>query len=177
MMQTGSWWNDIPVDLRVSTERLCGSSVQSAKAIRGGVAPTTAFALRLADGRGIFFKGVCASRSNDYMRRAIVREQRVYTELKERLAPWAPACFGAIESGEWQVLILEDLGSTQIPPWTPENLTAVAHGYAEFHQKNLGQSLPHWMNESEWLLFTGSWRACRAPTPAEVSDSGIAEDH
>ena len=57
--------------------RVLGSPVARAARVYGGYAPSATFRMVLADERRAFFKGVNAS-SNEYMRGALPKEERVY---------------------------------------------------------------------------------------------------
>lgn len=150
-------WQALPLAIRRATAETLGAAVRRAARIWGGYAPSVTFRLTLADGRRAFFKGVNAT-SNDHMRRALVQEERVYRELGPRLSPWAPAFFGAFKRADWHVLLLEDLGPADTPPWTAGKARRAAHAYAEFHRATYGQALPRWLPRSLlWGKLFGRW--------------------
>jgi hypothetical protein len=111
----------------------------------------------LADGRHAFFKGVNAT-SNDYMRDALPREERIYRELGHYIRPWAPAFLGSFKRNDWHVLLLEDVGAQTMPPWSPAKARRSAHSFAKFHASTHGRSLPRWLSRTEHHDFAGIWR-------------------
>lgn len=135
-----------------------------ASRIYGGYAPSATFRLRLADGRAAFFKGVSAA-SNDFMRRALVQEERVYRELASSISPWAPAFLGSVRHEDWHAILLEDLGPADVPPWTERKVRDAARAFAAFHQANEGRPLPEWVP---------SWRTLLS-REAEVWDQSASE--
>ncbi|MEX2047206.1 MAG: hypothetical protein WEE03_08570 [Chloroflexota bacterium] len=137
--------------------RILGSKVVRAMRVYGGYAPSATFRMILADGRPAFFKGVNAT-SNDYMRGALPREERVYRELGRYIRPWAPAFLGSFRRLDWHVLLLEDLGPQTMPPWSPARARRSARSYAEFHASTRGRPLPRWLSRTEHHEFAGLWR-------------------
>ncbi len=121
-----------------------GSPVARAVRIYGGYAPSATFRLVLADRRRAFFKGVSA-KSNDFMRGALVQEERVYRELSHLIRPWAPEFLGAVHFDDWHALLLEDLGPADVPPWTERKTRDAAREFAEFHRSTMGRPLPDWV--------------------------------
>ena len=111
----------------------------------------------LADGRRAFFKGVSAA-SNDYMRGALPREERVYRELGGLIRPWAPAFLGSLKRLDWQVLLLEDVGPQTMPPWSPAKARRSARSFAAFHASTHGRPLPRWLSRTEHHEFADLWR-------------------
>jgi Ser/Thr protein kinase RdoA (MazF antagonist) len=110
----------------------------------------------LTDGRRAFLKGIWRE-SNDHMRRAIAIEERVYRELGDRLAPYAPSFIGAFQRDDWHVLLLEDCGPADVPPWTPSKAQAAAREYAAFHERNVGYDPPEWVSRTDWQQFGEIW--------------------
>lgn len=124
----------------------------------GGYAPSATFRLFLGDGRTIVFKGTNRA-SNDVMRQAIQAEARVYRELSGIVGPWLPAFFGSIEHQDWFVILLEDLGPAQVPPWTSRRAAAALRDYAHFHAATLGlEGLPSWLPREQHHSFARTWR-------------------
>jgi len=111
----------------------------------------------LADGRHAFFKGVNAS-SNEYMRGALPREERVYRDLGLFIRPWAPAFLGSIKRLDWRVLLLEDLGPQTMPPWSPAKARRSARSFATFHASTHGHTLPRWLSRTAHHDFADLWR-------------------
>src|SRR4051794_34491324 len=89
-------WQAVPASVRQSVEQTLGAPVQRAVRVWGGYGPTPTFRLRLADDRRAFLKGINPE-SNDFMRTAFGREVRVYRELGDIIANWAPALYGSFE--------------------------------------------------------------------------------
>ncbi len=114
--------------------------------------------MRLADGRPAFFKGVNAT-SNDYMRDALPREERVYRELDRFIRPWAPAFLGSFKRLDWHVLLLEDVGPQTMPPWSPAKARRSARSFATFHASTHGRPLPRWLSRTEHHESAGFWRS------------------
>jgi len=112
----------------------------------------------LADGRPAFFKGVSAT-SNEYMRGALPREERIYRELGHHIRPWAPAFLGSFTRNDWHVLLLEDVGAQTMPPWSPAKARRSAHSFARFHASTHGRSLPRWLSRTAHHDFAGIWRS------------------
>lgn len=156
-------WRIVPAEVRSAVEAALGSPVSRAMRIWGGYGPTPTFRLRLRDGRRAFLKGVGPD-GNEFMKRAIQREARVYRELAPQIRPWAPACFGDLTVGDWRLLLLEDLGPKSAPPWTRALARRVLHAYADFHNATDGTALPEWLGPPSWR----SW-----PGPIDVPDAAL----
>ena len=152
----------MPRTVKDEVARILGSPVARAARVYGGYAPSATFRMILEDGRPAFFKGVNAD-SNEYMRRALPREVRVYTRLRQ-IRPWAPTYLGSFERGDWHVLLLEDLGPQTMPPWSPAKARRAARSFARFHAKTRGRPLPRWLSRREHHDFAFFWR--------DLSESG-----
>lgn len=137
-------WQAVPVGVRQRVDEALGRTVVRGVRVWGGYGPTPTFRLQLADGSRAFFKGTNAA-SNEFARRALVREERVYRELGRLLGTWSPRCFDAFQLGDWHVLLLEDVGTATAPPWTPDLTRRLMHAYADFHASTLGAELPDWL--------------------------------
>lgn len=138
-------WRSVPRAVRQAVDVALGSPVARGRRVWGGYGPTPTYRLTLADGRRAFFKGT-SSASNDFMRRALTREERVYRELSGALGQWAPRFYAAIHHDDWRALLLEDVGPANIPPWTPAITRRVAQAFADFHASTLGGAgLPLWL--------------------------------
>ncbi len=138
--------------------RILGSPVARAARVYGGYAPSATFRMVLADGRPAFFKGVNAT-SNDYMRGALPKEERVYRELGREISPWAPAFLGSFRRLDWHVLLLEDVGPQTMPPWSPAKARRSARSFAKFHASTHGRPLPRWLSRTEHHDSAGFWRS------------------
>ena len=147
----------MPREVKDDVARALGSPVVRAARVYGGYAPSATFRMVLADGRPAFFKGVNAS-SNDYMRGALPREERVYRELGSLIRPWAPAFLGSFKRLDWHVLLLEDVGPQTMPPWSPAKARRSARSFATFHASTHGHRLPRWLSRTEHHSFAQLWR-------------------
>lgn len=153
-------WSAIPVAVKGDVADALGSPVVRAGRVYGGYAPSATFRLRLADGRVAFFKGIWRD-SNEFMHRALDLEERVYRELGPLISPWAPAFHAAFKRDDWHVLILEDLGPADVPPWPERKVRSAAEEFAAFHQRNLGREVPPWISRDDWKQFAGIWARLR----------------
>ncbi|MBI5877927.1 MAG: aminoglycoside phosphotransferase family protein [Chloroflexi bacterium] len=167
-------WASVPPAVRAETAALLGSPVRRAARIWGGYGPTPTFRLRLADGRGAFFKAVDPS-SNEFMHASYTREVRIYRELGGIIAPWAPVFYGAFEQDGWRVALLEDLGPQSVPPWTRSAVRGVARAVGEFHRATLGVALPAWLPQpAENLSREANRWVVLAATNGAQSLAGLA---
>src|SRR5438270_3352670 len=98
-------WQTVPEPVRRLAEEVLGAPVDRGARVWGGYTPTPTFRLRLADGRGAFFKAVGPA-SNAFSRAAHDREERIYRELGDLIARWAPAFLGSFHHEEWKVILL-----------------------------------------------------------------------
>jgi hypothetical protein len=147
----------VPREIKDDVARILGSPVARAARVYGGYAPSATFRMVLANGRPAFFKGVNAQ-SNDYMRGALPREERVYRELEGYIHPWAPAFLGSFKRNDWHVLLLEDVGAQTMPPWSPAKARRSARSFARFHATTHGRPLPRWLSRKEHHDIAGYWR-------------------
>ena len=146
-------WATLPPEVRGMAEATLGSRVCRAARVWGGYTPTPTYRLRLADGRRAFFKAIGPA-DNDFARAAHAREERIYRELADVIAPWAPALLGAFHCGVWMALLLEDLGPKSAPPWTSGLARGVSRALGDFHASTLGRSLPDFLPRPERYLLT-----------------------
>jgi len=158
-------WRTVPRGVRRAAEELLGTEVRRALRVWGGYSPTPTYRLRLADGRGAFFKAV-GPVSNDFARGAHAREERTYRELSDLIAPWAPTFRGAFRWDAWHVLLLDDLGPKSVPPWTSALARGVSRALGDFHRSTLGAAFPSWLPppEQQFLRLAPLWE--------RVSESG-----
>src|SRR4051794_10240593 len=105
-------WRVVPSAVRRQAESILDSPIRRALRIFGGYAPSATFRLYLADGRTTVFKGTDKT-ANEVMVQALQSEERVYRELSEFIRPWAPEYFGSVHFGEWNAILLEDVGPAQ----------------------------------------------------------------
>lgn len=170
-------WGQVPEAVRQATARRLGTPVQRATRVWGGYGPSATFRLVLADGRRAFFKGVYPS-SNEVMGPALVREARIYRDLGDLIAPWAPDFYGEIKEAGWHALLLEDLGPATVPPWTEAAVRAVVQEYARFHASTWRKPLPDWLPGRErWAPFGTGWEQLQEPVPGPGGTERIGLDH
>ncbi|HEU0028706.1 MAG TPA: phosphotransferase [Ktedonobacterales bacterium] len=151
-------WSRVPSPVRQQVEAIAGAHVARGARVWGGYSPTPTYRLRLADGRGLFFKGVYRD-SNPFASTAIMKEARVYRELAHLITPWAPCLHGVITHEDWFALLLEDVGPKSAPPWTPALARAAAQDFAAFHISTLGRDLPEWLPRYNDSNADVSWEA------------------
>jgi Ser/Thr protein kinase RdoA (MazF antagonist) len=151
-------WRTVPRAVRQTVADALGSPVVAGQRVWGGFTPTPTFRLRLQAGRRAFFKAVYSD-SNEFSRHAHQREERIYRELGDLIHPWAPQLLAIRQIDDWQIILLEDLGSKSVPPWTPRLARNVARAFGDFHQATLGRSLPEWIPclERQLLIRVPRW--------------------
>ncbi len=137
-------WRSLPPAVRRRVAEELGAEVVRAARVWGSYGPSPTYRLALANGQRAFFKG-CGPDASAFLREAVQAEERVYTELERFIAPWSPHLLGVVREGEWQALLLEDVGPKTAPPWTPALARRVMSAYAGFHQASLGADLPTWV--------------------------------
>lgn len=166
-------WQAVPRAVRQEVAATLGAPVERAARVWGGYAPSPTFRLKLSDGRRAFFKGVDTT-SNEYMRQALAREERVYRELADVISPWAPAFYGSFRRDDWHVLLLQDVGPASVPPWTPGKSRAAIQAYAEFQRTTLSVELPDWLARDRHHRFGRSWRQFAAEPSGLESLAALA---
>lgn len=156
-------WRWVPPAVRAEAERLLGARVARAERVYGGYVPSATFRVRLADGRGAFFKGTYPLPAGSAVRWVLDREERVYRTCASLMRPWAPAFYGSVRRDGWHALLLEDLGPVTVPPWTARKANLAARSYAEFHASTLSRSKPRWLPRDQHRDFASFWsRLARA---------------
>ncbi|MBV9544106.1 MAG: phosphotransferase [Chloroflexi bacterium] len=157
-------WERVPGAVRREVETILGSRIRRGVRVWGGYVPTATFRLFLADDRTAIFKGTNAS-STEFMREILVDEERVYRELGSSLQPCAPAYYGSVRHASWHVLLLEDVGPAQVPPWTDQYARAAMRDYAAFHRSTLGrEDWPDWLRRNGVKTFAIGWKQVLADT-------------
>lgn len=144
-------WQALPRSVRTAVQAAIGAPVRRAARIWGGYSPSPTFRLHLADGRRAFVK-LAGPLDTEFARLAFRRELRVYDELGAVIRSWAPAVYGVFSDGDWQGLLLEDLGPATIPPWTASAARGVCRAYAEFHRATVDVALPDWVPPADRYL-------------------------
>lgn len=165
-------WQAVPAEVKAEVERRLGAAVARAERVYGGYAPSATFRMRLADGRRVFLKGVNES-SNDFMRRGLALEERIYRELAPLIRPWAPEFFDSLTRDDWHVVLLEDVGPADVPPWTLGRVRQAMRDYAEFHRASVGRTLPNWLPD-HITLIAGFWDRFRAQDGALEAVASLA---
>jgi len=146
----------VPPELKDDAARVLGSPIARATRIYGGFAPSATFRLVLRDRSRAFFKGIYPPKGTGAIW-MLDEEERIYRHLGDRIAPWAPKFLGSVRHEGWHAILLEDLGPTDVPPWTPAKTRVAARSYADFHRRNLGSRLPRWLPQRQWRNFSESW--------------------
>jgi len=136
---------------------MLGSPVARAARVYGGYAPSATFRIVLADGRRAFLKSSYPLPKGSQVHWSITAEERVYRTLGDRIGRWGPRFLGSVERDGWQVVALQDLGPSTIPPWTAAKARLAARDYARFHESTLGTRLPRWLSRTEHVKFTSYW--------------------
>jgi Phosphotransferase enzyme family len=174
------------VGVRQQAEALLGADVRRAVRIWGGYAPSATFRLSMSNGQRVVFKGISnlpaarmrragfskaeIERQSVFQRRILADEERVYRELGSRLLPWAPAFYGSFQVEDWLVLLLEDVGPAQVPPWTADLARAALIDYAAFHASSLGRAdAPEWVPRDRHHRFARAWQRL-ATAPGGIDD-------
>lgn len=166
-------WSQVPPPLRRQVEEIAGAAVARGARVWGGYGPAPTFRLRLADGRGLFFKGIHQA-TGSFAREAFSREERVYHDLSELITPWAPRLYGVVAHQDWRALLLEDLGPKSAPPWTPALARAAARGLADFHASTLGRRLPDWLERFQDTASSVTWERVDEETEGLRVVAGLA---
>lgn len=169
-------WQSVPPTVRLRVRELLGASVVRGTRTWGGYGPTPTYRLLLSDGRRAFFKGTNAG-SNEFARRALISEERVYRELSGLIGPWAPALYGVFRYDDWHVLLLEDAGPATVPPWRPRLTRQIAHAYADFHAATLGKALPAWLPGPNVSLPRYTWERVAAESDSLRKIAAMARSH
>jgi phosphotransferase family enzyme len=169
-------WRAVPAAVQRAVEEVAGARVTRGARIWGGYGPAPTFRLRLADGRGVFFKGIHGA-SNEFAQRALSSEERVYRELGALITPWAPRFYGAVAVDDWRALLLEDLGPKSAPPWTLALARDAARDFAAFHAHTLGCAMPGWLESFTDDAADITWERVEEETGGFGRLAELACDH
>src|ERR671924_96806 len=85
-------WKQVPQVVRQQVALALGAPVTRATRIWGGYPPTSTNRLVLKDGRRAFFKGTSQD-SNEFMKSALLSEERIYRDLAPVLGQWMPQMY------------------------------------------------------------------------------------
>jgi len=151
-------WSAVPPAVRRETERRLGSRVARATRAYGGYAASATFRLVLANGKRAFFKAGYPPPPGSAAIFPIAAEERRYRALNPIVGRSMPKLFDSFELERWQVLLMEDVGSPSVPPWTPAKSRIAARSYARFHKATLGARLPAWLSRKQHSGFGAFWR-------------------
>jgi hypothetical protein len=122
-------WADLPSGIRARAEQVIGGAVVEARSQAQGFSPGTADRVRTADGRAAFVKAVTPA-INEKSAQLARQEMRITAALPGA-AP-TPRVLGGFDTGDWVVLILEDVpGRHPALPWSDADLDAVLAGLDE----------------------------------------------
>ena len=174
-------WSAVPPAVRNEAERMLGASVTRAVRAFGGYGPSATFVLTLIDGRRAFFKGIYPLPEGSAVHWMLDEEERVYQELGEFIAPWAPAYYGSIRLDGWHALLIEAVPGERVPPWTRDRAERAVRSYAHFHATTVDRPLPEWLPRDGHLEFTQYWTTIAADDGviarvASLCPSGNARD-
>ncbi|WP_430783016.1 aminoglycoside phosphotransferase family protein [Actinoplanes sp. G11-F43] len=118
-------WADIPAPVRLDIEAIIGGGpVVAAASQPGGFSPGTADRVRTVDGARAFVKAVTPA-LNEQSAVLARNELRITAALPEHAA--APRLLGGFDTGDWVVLVLEDVEGTHPgTPWAAHEIRAAA---------------------------------------------------
>jgi phosphotransferase family enzyme len=150
-------WEQVPRAVRERVDETLGAHVTSARRAFGGYGPSATFVMTLDNDRRIFFKGVYPLPAGSAVKWRLDEEERVYEQLGDLIAPWAPAYLGALRLEGWHALLLEAVPGARVPPWSPARARRAVRSFAEFHAHTVDTELPDWLPREHHLEFTGDW--------------------
>ena len=118
-------WRDLPAEIQARAEQIIGGRVIEAASQDGGFSPGTADRVRTGDGRRAFVKAVTPA-INTRTAELHRQELRITAALSAD-AP-VPRLLGGFDTGDWVVLVLEDIeGTHPRTPWVDREIeTATA---------------------------------------------------
>src|SRR3954471_12511900 len=111
-------WSEVPLEVRREAERRLRSRVVRATRAYGGYAASATFRLVLANGKRAFFKAGYAPPPGSAAIFPIRSEEKRYRALNPIVGRSMPRLFDSFELPTWHVLLMEDVGSPTVPPWT-----------------------------------------------------------
>src|SRR5438105_3217667 len=129
-------WSAVPEQIRRAFERWAGSSVISANSQPHGFSPGVAARVRLADGRGLFVKGVGAT-PNAESPAIHRREARIVAALPADVP--VPRLRWSYDEGEdgWVVLVFDEVdGRHPAQPWRSDELDRDLDGLARYAERS-----------------------------------------
>src|SRR3954466_1203396 len=150
-------WSEVPDPVRREAERRLGSRVARATRAYGGCAASAAFRLVLANGRRAFFKAGYPPPPGSAAIFPIKDEEKRYRALGPIVGRSMPRFLGSFELERRHVLLMEDVGSPSVPPWTAAKTRTAARAYARFHRNTLDTSLPRWLPRTQHAHFAAYW--------------------
>jgi aminoglycoside phosphotransferase len=167
-------WTDLPPEIRARTEQIIGGRVVEARSQTGGYSPGTADRVHTDDGRRAFVKAVSPA-INEGSARLARQEIRVSAALPGH-AP-VPRLLGAFDTGDWVVLVLEDIeGVHPRTPWVEPEIDAAVTGLRELAAALTPAPLPGLPRASDRLAgdFAG-WDRLAADPPADLDPWAAAQ--
>src|SRR5919201_4634649 len=151
-------WSEVPIAVRREAEQRLGSRVIRATRAYGGYAASATFRLVLASGKRAFFKAGYPPPKGSAAIFPIEAEEKRYRALNPIVGRSMPRLFDSFKLERWHVLLMEDVGSPSVPPWTPAKTRTAARSYARFHKRTLSASLPRWLSRTQHGHFGAYWR-------------------
>jgi Phosphotransferase enzyme family len=150
-------WSAVPLSVRADAERQLGSRVVRATRAYGGYAASATFRLVLANGQRAFFKGAYPPPPGSAAIFPVDEEEKRYRALAPIVGRWMPRQYASFKRDHWHVLLMEDLGPAQIPPWSANTARSAVRSYARFHAATLGRPLPRFLSRTQHAHFGGYW--------------------
>lgn len=160
-------WTDLPTEIRARAEHIIGGRVVDARSQTGGFSPGTADRVRTDDGRRAFVKAVTPA-INEGSAQLARQEMRICAALPEH-AP-VPRLLGAFDTGDWVVLVLEDIdGAHPRTPWVEPEIDAAVTGLRELAAALTPAPLPDLPRASERLAYDfAGWDRVAADPPPDL---------
>ncbi|MEU4694149.1 phosphotransferase [Actinoplanes sp. NPDC023714] len=160
-------WADLPGHIRARINTTLKSPVVEAHSQAGGFSPGTADRVLTADGRRAFVKAVSPAINADSATMAR-REARIAAFLPAT-AP-VPRFIDAFDTGDWVVLILEDVdGAHPRTPWVEAEIDAAAAALADLARALTPAPAPDLPRVTDYLADDfACWDRIAAAPPADL---------
>ncbi|MGK5681251.1 aminoglycoside phosphotransferase family protein [Actinoplanes sp. URMC 104] len=159
-------WQDLPAPVRARVERIIGGRVVEAVSQTGGFSPGTADRVVTGDGRRAFVKAVTPvlnERSAELAR----QESRITAALPGHVP--APRVLGSFDTGDWVVLVLEDVeGAHPRTPWVETEIDAAVTALAQLADALTPPPLDVPAVSDHLAEGFAGWRRLAADPPADL---------